>query len=89
MCRDQNLFVVVDIVLTVILPWAGSGTVGHVRRRYRCQTAPGDPTERCFWGSGGPGDLLAPGKSTAVLVSSNWRNLSTSCKVCPMSSVHA
>lgn len=90
--EDQNLVIVADAVLTLISPWTGSGTAGHVRGLYRCWTASQDPVERCFGTSGGPRALLAPGKFTAVLVSSNWRNLYTSfafsCKVCPASSVH-
>lgn len=92
MSEDQNLFVVADAVLTLIFPWTGSGTAGHARGLYRCWIASGDPIERCFGASGVPRALVDPGKSTAVLVSSSWRNLSMSfaspCKVCPLSSVH-
>lgn len=92
MSEDQNFFIVADAVLTVVFPRTGSGTAGHERGLYRCWVASGDPIERCFGASGGPRALLTPGKSTAVIVSSNWRNFSmsfaSSCKVCPASSVH-
>lgn len=57
-------------------PWADSGTAEYMRMLHRCWTASGDPIESYYETSGGLRALLAPSKSTAVLVSSNWRKFS-------------